>query len=415
MIFAILIFFAGLLSAQAGDAWEVLRNLELEAAPHNYYGRATKDRFARVQAEVEAGRLTLDRAGEKQFLANLLKALEIPESSQMLVFSTTSLQLSLISPSNPRALYFNEDTYLGFVPGGRVEIISIDPELGGIFYILDIPKNDRPLAVERSRRCMNCHSGSESGYVPGLVIKSVVPGRRGGSLDAFRVDRTGHGISLEERFGGWYLTGKHGLTNHWANAIGRPGPGEIMEKDLIAPGDRFSFSKYLVGKSDILPQLVHEHQAGFVNRVLQAGYAARALLHNNGGKLTGEMQETLKPHVREIVRYLLLADEARLPAGGIDGDSAFIEDFRKNRRSDHNGASLKDFDLRTRIFRHRCSYMIYSSMLDALPAAVKDSVFSTVIEALQGGADGAHLPEAEKTVIRSVLRTTHREFARLAN
>ena len=31
----------------------------------------------------------------------------------MLVFSTTSLQLSLISPSNPRALYFGEDMYLG--------------------------------------------------------------------------------------------------------------------------------------------------------------------------------------------------------------------------------------------------------------------------------------------------------------
>ena len=415
MLFAFVILFVGFVSAQAGDTWDVLQSLDLEAAPHNYYGRPTKDRFARVQAEFEAGRIVLDRSGEKQFLVSLLKALEIPESSQMLVFSTTSLQLSLISPSNPRALYFNEDTYLGIVPGGRVEIVSIDPELGGIFYILDVPKNDRPLAAERSRRCMNCHSGSESGYVPGLVIKSVVPGRRGGSLDSFRVDLTGHGIPLQERFGGWYLTGKHGLTNHWANAIGRPGPGEILEKDMVLPGERFSFSKYLVGTSDILPQLVHEHQAGFVNLVLQAGYAARVMLHNGDGKITPEIREKLKPRVREIVRYILVADEAKLPPGGIEGDSAFIEDFRKNRRADGNGASLKDFDLRARMFRYRCSYMIYSPLLDVLPPVVKEPLFASLTEALRGGTDGAHIPDQEKAVIRSILKATHPEFAQLTN
>src|SRR5688572_28177651 len=112
-----------------------MREMDLAAAPHNYYERKTKDRFASLQGEIEAGRVVLDRSSEKAFLLSLLKALEIPASSQMLVFSTTSLQLSLITPSNPRALYFNEDTYLGFVPNGRIEIVSLDPELGGIFYI----------------------------------------------------------------------------------------------------------------------------------------------------------------------------------------------------------------------------------------------------------------------------------------
>ena len=117
----------------ANDSLRVLREMDLEAAPHSYYLRETKDRFGRLQKEIEAGRVELDRSGEKAFLSSLLKALEIPASSQMLVFSTTSLQLSLITPSNPRALYFNEDTYLGFIPGGKIEIVSIDPEIGGDF------------------------------------------------------------------------------------------------------------------------------------------------------------------------------------------------------------------------------------------------------------------------------------------
>jgi hypothetical protein len=400
----------GLVAARAEDATDLLRNVDLEAAPFNYFDRVTNDRFAKVRAEIETGRATLDRSGEMPFLASLLRALEIPESSQMLVLSTTSLQLSLISPSNPRALYFNEDTYVGFVPGGRVEIISIDPELGGIFYIFDIPKNDHPLAVDRSRRCMNCHSGSEAGYVPGLVIKSVVPGRRGGSLDAFRIDQTGHGIPLVERFGGWYLTGKHGLTNHWANAIGRPGTGEIMEKDILVPGERFAFSRYLAGTSDILPQLVHEHQAGFVNRALRLSYAARVILHTRPGEHPREMTRSLEPHLQELVSYILFADEASLPAG-IQGDAAFATDFRRNRRMNKDGLSLRDLDLTSRLFQYRCSYMVYSPLLDGLPAIVKEEVFTRLKDALRGGSDGKHIPVSEKEAIRSILRGTHSRFA----
>ncbi|NJM55597.1 MAG: hypothetical protein HC841_06505, partial [Verrucomicrobiae bacterium] len=62
--------------------------------------------------------------------------------------------------------------------------------------------------IERSQRCMNCHAGSETREVPGLNIKSVIPGQRGGSLTAYRIDETGHQIPFSERFGGWYVTGQ---------------------------------------------------------------------------------------------------------------------------------------------------------------------------------------------------------------
>ena len=136
---------------------------EIDAPPHNYRQRAPQDRFTRLKDDFESGRITLDSSSEKVFILSVLEALGIPATSQMLVFSTTSLQLSLISPANPRALYFNEDVYLGYVPGGRIEIVSLDPELGSIFYIFDIPKDVRPLRIERSERCMNCHVGPRPG------------------------------------------------------------------------------------------------------------------------------------------------------------------------------------------------------------------------------------------------------------
>ena len=404
---------AKLLPICAADSLDLLRNLDINSAPHRYYDRQPQDRFAKLRAALETGHASLDRSSEKSFLESLLDALEIPPTSQTLVFSTTSLQLSLITPANPRAIYFNEDTYLGFIPGGKIEIISIDPELGGMFYILEIPKPtaspDASLAIERSRRCMNCHSGSESGYVPGLVIKSVVPGRTGGSLDAFRIDRTGHDIPLLDRFGGWYLTGEHRLTNHWANAIGQPKPGDKISKIPVQPGERFSFSRYPVNTSDILPHLVHEHQAGFVNRVLQAGYVARTYLHQSNGTLSAAQKNELEKHAHEIVHYLLFTDEAPLPAGGIKGDPAFVRDFTENRRTDSTGASLKAFDLTSRMFRHRCSYMVYSPLLDSLP--IKDTVFELLKDALESRNDlAAHIPAEEKKTIQSILVATHPAF-----
>ena len=142
---------------------------ELDLPPHEYHTRQPRDRFSRMKAELEAGRIPVDGSSEKAFVISLLRVLEIPVTSQMLVFSTTSLQLRLITPANPRALYFNEESYLGWVPGGRIEVLSLDPELGAVFYIFDPPRDGRPVRVERSERCMNCHAGDDTGRVPGIV------------------------------------------------------------------------------------------------------------------------------------------------------------------------------------------------------------------------------------------------------
>src|SRR5277367_486501 len=117
-----------LLLLGVSSAWA--KEPAFDQPPHDYWQRPLADRFTRLKEEVEAGRVVLDGSGEKPFLLSLLRALDVPVTSQMLVFSTTSLQLRLITPANPRALFFNEDVYVGYIPGGRIEVVSLDPDLG---------------------------------------------------------------------------------------------------------------------------------------------------------------------------------------------------------------------------------------------------------------------------------------------
>ena len=248
---------------------------DLDAPPHRYHERTPQDRFTRLKGDLESGKIALDHTSDRALLQSLLAALDVPVSSQMLVFSNTSLQLRLISPRNPRALYFSDDLYVGWVPGGRIEVVGIDPELGGIYYIFDPPVGAQPLRVERSERCMNCHAGDDTGRVPGLVVKSVVPGPGGGSLTAFRIEQSGHGIPLADRFGGWVVTGAGARLRHQGNAVGRFNEGTLTLTP-IAPGTQFDFARYPVATSDVLPQLIHEHHQAFtpINSLTPTRYRA---------------------------------------------------------------------------------------------------------------------------------------------
>ena len=385
---------------------------DFDQPPHDYWKQTPKDRFSRWMTNVQSGRVELDYSGEKAFVASVLKSLDIPASSQMLVFSTTSLQLSLISPRSPRAIFFNEDIYLGYVVGGKIEIVSVDPDLGGIYYIFDIPRNGQPPHPDRATRCMNCHAREDTGYVPGLVVKSVVPGPRGGSLKSFRQEQSGHGIPLDQRFGGWYVTGLPNFTNHWGNLIGQSTPQGLV-KQPIAPGSLFSYERYLVTNSDVLPQLLHEHQIGFVNRAVEATYRTRTHLAEDNGKLTAEHAASLDQQSRALTRYLLFADEVPLPKGGIAGEAEFKTDFASVRRLGPGGASLKDFDLSTRLFKNRCSYMIYGLAFQGLPPEMKQRVFMRLAQALNTARpdqEYAYLPAAEKQSIRSILKATMPEL-----
>ena len=182
-----------------------------------------------------------------------------------------------------------------------------------------------------------------------------------------------------------------------------------MTKIPNPPGTRFSFDKYPAATSDILPQLLHEHQAGFVNRVVEASYRARTALHASKGRLTAEQAAELDAQANIVTRYLLFADEVSLPPGGVTGDALYKQDFLRTRHPTDRGVSLKDFDLHTRLFKHRCSYMIYSPVFAGLPTEMKQRVYWRLEKTLSAGnsdKDFSYLPALEKEVIRSILKAT---------
>lgn len=396
------------LSAAFPSAAEEPDYTDLDAPEHRYWERELRDPFTQFAKKVASGEVRLEAGGELPFLRSLFSALDVPATSQMLVFSTTSLQLSLISPRNPRAIYFNEDLYVGFIPGGKIEIVSIDPELGGIFYIFDIPRNSRAIAPERSDRCMNCHAKPSIGGVPGLTIKSVTPGPNGGSLESYRQGDFGHAVPLAERFGGWHVTGEGGLRDHKGNKTGRLFQGELTTFPIL-PGEQSNLDRYPVPTSDLLPHLLFEHQIGFSARYVEAGYRARTYWRAGGGKLRPEHRDLLKDKASDLVSYLLFAGEAPLPEGGVSGQAEYKEAFASRKIADPAGRSLRDLDLRGHLFKYRCSYMIYSNAFQGLPDWFRAEVVRQLKAALDPAADAPasrHLPPDERKAIAEILAAT---------
>lgn len=382
-----------------------------EHPAHAYWDRPLTDPFTKLMPQLRSGEIALDQSSDKQFVTSLLEALEIPPSSQLLVFSATSLQQPRISPRNPRALYFNENLYVGWVPGGQIEIVSIDPQLGGIFYIFDIPERSQPLRIERSERCMNCHARNLTGRTPGLTIKSVIPGPNSGSLDAFRLETTGHAVPFEERFGGWHVSGRHRIQKHLGNLTGYFKNGELLTKPNPM-GERFDVKDYPVPTSDILAHVIFEHEIGFNNRAIELTYLARALAHESGDSLTEEQEIELSTLTRDFVRYLFFVDEVGLPEGGIEGDPAYRRAFLSRRVPTADGRSLRDLDLKAQIFQYRCSYMVHSVAFDGFAPTLKARVLEEMGRALQEGAPGyEHLSPSEKADIHAILMETLPAYA----
>ncbi len=137
----------------------------------------------------------------KYRLQALLTALKIPVSSQVLVVSHTSLQSDRINPVNPRAIYFNDDITLGFVPDGLIELTVLDPKLGTAFYIMENDPDEHHLPEREINRCVMCHVSNLTRNVPGLQIRSVHVNAAGAPNFRFGGSRVDHTTELSKRWG----------------------------------------------------------------------------------------------------------------------------------------------------------------------------------------------------------------------
>ena len=392
---------------RAEDFQGATHPLEYDAAPVRYSASEPEDPVARLARRIQSGEVKLPWDDAFGYLPGLLDALRVPRSTQTLVFSKTSLQRNYISPKNPRSVYFNDDIYIGYVAGAPVmEVSAVDPKLGAIFYTLDQEKLRKP-KFTRSADCLQCHGGLRSLGVPGHILRSV-PTDLTGELEARdEVSDIDHCTPLADRWAGWFVTGRHGAQTHRGNLIGR----EDFARHLREPGFRgnltdlrgfFDPAKTLTSGSDIVALMVLEHQAHMHNYITRLNFDAQQM-----NAMYGHIRY-LKPQTDAFLRCLLFTEEATLTAP-VEGSPDFVRDFAAAGPRDHLGRSLRDLDLRTRLFKYPCSFLILNPAFDALPAPIRDSIL-TRLHAILTGTDKdpqfAKIADADRRAILEILRET---------
>lgn len=396
---------------------------EFDRAPINYSSSTPDNTISRLQKQIDAGSVKLEFTDDHGYLPSVLKRLKVPVSSQTLVFSKTSMQRDRISPRTPRALYFNDDVHIGFCRLGEVMEVSVaDPELGTVFYTLAQEPQAKPRFQRQTDSCLSCHTSRQQG-IPAHVVRSVYPDRDGNPIlsgGSFRID---HSSPIKDRWGGWYVTGTHGKQSHLGNLIlsQRTVPDDVTNDDGVNIVDlkgRLDTGAYLSPHSDLIALMVLEHQTEMHNRITTANYQTR-MAHRDAdvindldrapkGKLTESTSRRVDSAAEQLVAHLLFSDEAHLTEP-MKGTSGFAEEFSKLGPKDRRGRSLRDFDLKTRLFKHPCSYLIYSESFAKLPPSVKDRVLRRLWNVLTGvdtSKQYAHLSPADRRAIREILVDT---------
>jgi hypothetical protein len=349
----------------------------------DYLGGALSDVVTTLLRDVNEGRTRLAFDGTQGFLASILEQLDVPVESQILVFSKTGLQHPFTSPERPRALYFNDRVVVGYIPGAPViEIASHDPKQGVVFQtVAQTP--GVPLSSARPPRCASCHLSGNTLFVPGILVRSNFTAGDGRPLPALGNFIVTHRSPLEQRWGGWYVTGTHGAARHMGNSMvidpARPesaiGDATLNRSTL---DDRVEAAAYPRSTSDIAALMVFDHQGHAMNLLTRLGWEARAAAAE--GRLDFAKGE-LRDLARETADYFAFTEEAKL-AAPVRGSPEFQNAFGRRGPRDRQGRSLRELDLQTRLFKYRCSYMIYSPAFDALPPEAKAAVLTRLREVI---------------------------------
>jgi hypothetical protein len=394
-------------------------------APIHYRSANLDDPIARLERRLEAGQTVLTYDERFGYLRSVLDQLHVPVSSQTLVFSKTSFQFPQITPATPRALYFNDDVYVGRVHQGKfLEFVSFDAQQGAIFYVLDESRSDHPRFERAAVDCVQCHVADSTRGVPGVMLRSVFTKPSGYQAGGTKSFITGQESPFEERWGGWYVTALRaphlGMANTTvaSSAQAQQGAAPRSSAPVSSLADRLNTERYLTGSSDIVALMVLAHQTQMHNLITQTNYQTRLALSSEEtrNRAAGTPAETLSEAARaqfeapaeQLVRYLLFTNESALQSP-IAGNTTFTEDFAARGPYDAHGRSLRQFDLKTRIFKYPCSYLIYSEDFDAIPEPAKTYVYRRLFEVLSGrdtSSDFSRLSASDRRAILEILIDT---------
>jgi len=394
-----------------------------------YSKRATHNAFARLQQRLDNGELQLKWRADRGYLDDLLAALNIDTSSQVLVYSKTSLQIDGITAATPRAVYFNDEAYVGFVQGmPLLELAALDEELGLVFYTLTNQSPVAPRLDREAARCLTCHDTYSmlGGGVPRLMVLSAVVDSDYSPVSRETSEETNDQTPLRERWGGWFVSGQTGSQLHLGNLpiglAGRlAGLGDAQRTNLQTLDALLDTRPYLTNKSDVVALMVLEHQTIVQNLMTRASIKLRtALPRLEGGQipksadgLSGRGQTTLQALLEPLLRQMLFVDAVQF-AQPIRGSAGFEKAFEARGPRDAQGRSLRQLDLQTALFRWPVSFLIYAPAFDSLPQLARDYLYGRLLQVLQGHDAKLTLDRysaADRAATLELLQATKPEFA----
>jgi hypothetical protein len=364
-------------------------------------GVAAPDPIAALAAELKAGGRPLIFSGPKGYVTSLLRRLNVPEDSQVLVFSQTSLQVNFIRPTNPRAIYFTDGIAIGTIPGAPlIEMWAVGRDGSLRFYTLKNTPAQRPQVQAEDIECFSCHE-SINPSVPGPLIESVTALPSGLVMHVGSNLFTDGRTPIADRWGGWYVTGRHGTMRHRGNVVAP----SLSEDPPVDPGQnvtdlagRFDVSRYSRPTSDIVALMTLDHESGFLNLVGNVKALASAQADPS----------VVTKGVNELADYMLGVDGATF-TDSIKGVSGFSDRFAAQGPRDPKGRSLREFDLRSRLFRYPISFMIYSPAFDTLPPDPKTQLYRRLADVLTG-RDGSpkyvQLTQADREAAFDIIAAT---------
>jgi hypothetical protein len=382
-----------------------------------YSNSELQDPVAELNRKLAGGAVQLKFDQKLGYLPALAEALKIPVESQIMVFSKTSLQSILISPSNPRAILFNDSAAIAFVRGSpTLEVTAQDPRAGTIFYTLDQSLQSTPV-LTREDVCLGCHKTPSSLDVPGLVVRTVFPHATGALVKELSGAESDDRTAFEDRWGGWYATGRRGPLRHRANVIVASVDSTSQAQVTRAPNsaplqEKFATTGYLTPYSDIVALTVFEHQTHMTNLITRIGWEARSLLSQDPAGRSEATTRILRAAAKVVVDYLLFIDEAQW-TGPMEGTSGFAARFASSGPFDSKRRSLRELDLKARLMRYPCSYMIYSESFQALPPIARNAIYLRLWNILSGQEKDrryARLSAADRIAIVEILTDTVKDL-----
>ncbi len=355
------------------------------------YHETGGDLLATLDAKLAAGDAALGRRPVTGYLEALLDELDVPVESQLLVFSKTALNVRHVKPTTPRAVYFNDDVYVGWVPGARDLEISVDhPSKGGVFYTLS-QDPEKPQRFVRQQRCLACHASSNTVGVPGHVARSFLVDDKGRPQSGY--SRVTHDMPFERRFGGWYVTGTFGGATHLGN-LRNPQDEQAREDDpryridVADLSNVADLSDYPSTHSDAVAHLVLHHQLHGRNLITRVGYEARLGVRSDAEE--------------QLLRYLFFVDEPAFP-GPVTGTAKYREWFES---VEGDEPTLRTLNLKTRLFENRLSYLVFSNSFQSLPANVRERLWKRIDAVLAGAnptPEFARISAEERKRIRTIV------------